>query len=203
MGSRRTEAQKWRRDRIIEAAASVFVRRGFHGATMDEIAREADYSTPSLYNYFKNKEEIFAAVVAETSRRFTEAPRDPLPDDLTIEQRLLWMLRRLFTLAEQHRDLFVAFVAQRGFFEWDLRADLGEAAYASYVEAIGLFEREMERGAAAGVLRRDADPAELAGALVGIINGYLFRWLMGSEEIPLQAQAERIVDLFLRGAEAS
>jgi AcrR family transcriptional regulator len=200
VASRKEDAQRWRRGRIIEAAASVFVRRGFHGATMDDIAREAGYSTPSLYNYFKNKEEIFHAVVTETSRDSLCSLRKPVPPELPFDRCLVEMLRRLFSLAEQNRDLFVAFVAQRGFFEWDLRADLGDDAYRAYVEALGIFEGQMQRGIAEGALRPEGSASDYAAALVGITNAFIFRWLMASESDGLEQQADRIVCLFLNGA---
>ena len=49
--------------RILDAAASVFARRGFSGARMDEVAGEAGVSKGGLYLHFKSKEELFDALV--------------------------------------------------------------------------------------------------------------------------------------------
>jgi AcrR family transcriptional regulator len=58
----RTERQAQTRDRLIEAATSVFARRGFQAATVEEIAEEAGYSHGAVYSNFAGKEELFLAV---------------------------------------------------------------------------------------------------------------------------------------------
>jgi len=50
------------RAELIAAAATVFARRGFHGASVQEIAREAGWSTGAIYHHFSGKEELFLAV---------------------------------------------------------------------------------------------------------------------------------------------
>lgn len=50
---------------ILTAAVFVFSKKGFHRATMDEIALVADVSKGTLYNYFDNKSKLFETVVVE------------------------------------------------------------------------------------------------------------------------------------------
>lgn len=54
-----------KRRQIIDGACRVFLERGFDAASMGEIAREARVSKGTLYVYFKSKEELFEAIVAE------------------------------------------------------------------------------------------------------------------------------------------
>jgi AcrR family transcriptional regulator len=61
------------RERLLEAAARVFARRGYHGASVDEIADEAGFSTGALYSNFDGKEDLFLAIVeAELHARARE-----------------------------------------------------------------------------------------------------------------------------------
>jgi len=57
-----TQADDFRRQRVIDAAMQVFLSYGYKRATMDDIARTADMSRPALYLHFKNKTDIFRAV---------------------------------------------------------------------------------------------------------------------------------------------
>ncbi|MDH5649796.1 MAG: TetR/AcrR family transcriptional regulator, partial [Gammaproteobacteria bacterium] len=50
---------------IVDAALTLFVERGFAATRLDEVAREAGISKGTLYLYFKNKEDLFRAVVQE------------------------------------------------------------------------------------------------------------------------------------------
>ena len=47
-----------RKELIIDAAKQLFIENGFENTTMDDIAKKAEYTKPTLYKYFKNKEEI-------------------------------------------------------------------------------------------------------------------------------------------------
>jgi AcrR family transcriptional regulator len=60
--SRRDERKEETRAELIEAAAKVFARRGFHGASVEQIAAEAGYSTGALYWHFHGKDDLFLAV---------------------------------------------------------------------------------------------------------------------------------------------
>lgn len=54
-----------KRRQIVEGARTVFLSRGFDAASMGDIAKEAGVSKGTLYVYFKNKEQLFAAIVEQ------------------------------------------------------------------------------------------------------------------------------------------
>lgn len=58
----RKETQQQTRRRLIAAAAKVFARRGYHRATVGEIASEAGFTIGALYSNFAGKEDLFLAI---------------------------------------------------------------------------------------------------------------------------------------------
>lgn len=65
-----------RNRRKIEAAAlRVFIRQGYHGTTMRDIAREARVSMGNIYNYFKTKQELYVSIIRHFEQRMTELQR--------------------------------------------------------------------------------------------------------------------------------
>lgn len=60
--SRREKERQAREAEIIAAAESVFYQKGFDGASMDELARAAQYTKRTIYQYFPGKEELYLAV---------------------------------------------------------------------------------------------------------------------------------------------
>lgn len=60
--STRAEKQAQTRTQLLQAAAQVFARRGFQGATVEEIAEQAGYSHGAVYSNFGGKEDLFLAV---------------------------------------------------------------------------------------------------------------------------------------------
>lgn len=59
---RKEREKERRRQQIMVAAKRVFIEKGFGGATMEDIAKEAELSAGTLYLYFKNKNELYASL---------------------------------------------------------------------------------------------------------------------------------------------
>lgn len=57
-----------KRRAIMEAATRLFLDKGYDSTTMDDIATLADVSKPTVYSHFADKEKLFAAIVAATTR---------------------------------------------------------------------------------------------------------------------------------------
>lgn len=75
-------------ERILDAAAKVFLERGFEGASVEEIADVARAGKPTIYARFPGKEALFAAVMARKVRETTSSHERILPTGATIEERL-------------------------------------------------------------------------------------------------------------------
>jgi AcrR family transcriptional regulator len=67
-----TRGDSGKRRQIIEGACRMFLAQGFDAASMGAIAREAGVSKGTLYVYFKNKEELFEAIVEQQCRQQAE-----------------------------------------------------------------------------------------------------------------------------------
>ena len=52
-----------RKNSMISAAENVFLKNGFENSTMDDIAKEAEFTKKTLYSYFKNKEELYYEIM--------------------------------------------------------------------------------------------------------------------------------------------
>jgi AcrR family transcriptional regulator len=75
------------RNRILDAAQQVFLKRGFQGASIDEIAATAPASKPTIYAHFPGKEALFAAIVARIIDGLADFT-DYEPKGHTIQDRL-------------------------------------------------------------------------------------------------------------------
>ncbi|MEO0412560.1 MAG: TetR/AcrR family transcriptional regulator [Pseudomonadota bacterium] len=73
MSERQQRKPEKRPDEILDAATKVFARRGYDGARMDDIARQAGLSKGALYLYFASKNALLDAIVTRFADRFTTA----------------------------------------------------------------------------------------------------------------------------------
>ena len=97
--SRRQERKERTREELVEAAARVFARKGFHETTMADVAEEAGYSTGAIYVHFAGKDELFLEVAANyvaTRARENQGVRDETGGTLPKRAKALgdhWMAR--------------------------------------------------------------------------------------------------------------
>ncbi len=76
-------------DRIMNAAREVFLRDGFKGARMQEIADLAGINKAMLHYYFRSKEKIFSAVFESVTRDFFAGMISSMAVDMPLEERLV------------------------------------------------------------------------------------------------------------------
>ena len=74
--------------RILEAARTVFLRRGTAGARMQEIAAEAGVNQALLHYYFRSKERLSAAVFQQIASRVFPALALTLAADISLDEKI-------------------------------------------------------------------------------------------------------------------
>jgi AcrR family transcriptional regulator len=74
-----------KRRQIVDGARAMFLAQGFDAASMNDIARAAGVSKGTLYVYFKNKEELFEAIVEQECEAQAEGIFDIDPNDHDVE----------------------------------------------------------------------------------------------------------------------
>lgn len=186
---RAREIARTRQD-IVEAAARVFAEHGYHDATMQAIAREAGFTAASLYTYFKGKDELYDALLAEMRRAMIASFDEPVPSGLTFAQRLELLIQRQIALVVARRDVLRLAFSMR---PRRMQPDEGPA---EFLRRLAAFLEECGRGQ----LRCDA--AEGSRILFGLLQATLLPFVLGEGEVNLSGEAARVVDYFLHGVES-
>ncbi len=77
------------REHLLKSAAQVFAEKGFHGASMDEVAARAGFSKGAVYSNFRNKEDLFLDLLGWIYAQAIEALRETIGSvDTPAESRL-------------------------------------------------------------------------------------------------------------------
>lgn len=193
-----TEVARERRERILDAAAVSFARRGFHGASMQEICAEADMSPGSVYRYYSSKEDIVEALIEKDRAEGVEMIRRAMgerglraPEAFAamMNEVLEWLREkgemgalRVEVLAEAARNPRAAALVRRN--DDILTEELAGTIQAA--QEAGDVDPELEPGASAKVLlsladglaaRRgaepDADPLGYAETVTTLVHKFL------------------------------
>lgn len=187
------------REAILNAAADVFGRVGYRTAKIADIAKVAGVATGTLYNYFENKEAVFAAIV-ERGRGECLTRIDASIAGRRGLARLSELLVTLFATLEEQAAMFAVYVEATGLPHTGVpnsdpgveagRTAIMDRLQAAIVDAIELRE-----------LRDDIAVEDLATYLSGSLNAMLARWASRPEPRgPLGREGERWLALFLQGA---
>lgn len=94
---------KKRRAQLIKAAEKTFARKGYFGATTEEIARVAGLTKGALYYHFKSKEDVFFAVVKEHSNSHSQRILQYLEEETHPEVAIERVIRSSFKLIERQK----------------------------------------------------------------------------------------------------
>ena len=177
-----------REEQMLEVAGEVFARRGFHAASMEEIAGGADISKPMLYAYFGSKEGLYSAYMSRVGAQLLDAMAAAVDPALEPEPQVSASMMAFLGFVEAHREGWA--VLQR-----ELAAGGGPMA-----EDVARVRATIVRRMAAvltphlGELRADA----LAHGFVGAGES-LATWWLDHPELPREAVAELIMDVGWRG----
>lgn len=182
------------KERILAAALEVFSEKGFHLATMDEIADRAGVGKGTLYRYFRHKETLFNELVRlrlEELERNAMAVLDGQDDVLTMITKYI---RTYFEFFDRNQRLYRLIVQER--------LDVGEQVQDLYVKKvmrrIPLLKRKIYGASQQGVLK-DIDFQTVFYGVMGFIHGVIQKWLARDCSYSLVEELPGVVEVLFYG----
>ena len=186
---------------ICSAALEVFAEKGFAAAKLDEIARRAGVSKGTLYLYFKDKEELFRAVVRDTVSPNVDHLRDALmSSELPFAQIVQMFLARLSMVAATMPlgRVVKMVIGESGNFPELARVWHDQVVSKALGVMVGLIERAQAKGEV-----RPGDPRYHAFTLMGpMLMGLMYREVLqpaGGAPIDIEALARQHAETVLDG----
>jgi AcrR family transcriptional regulator len=187
-----------RRAQIVEAAARIFSRTGYHAASVDDIVRAAGVARGTFYLYFPSKRELFSALIDELVadlergiRRIDVRPGAPSPME-QLERNVLWLL----SLPQARPEMLQLLL-------WEavgLDEGLDRKLDSFHQRMFALMQGALELGIEMGLVRR-CDTRVAARLLVGSIKELLLSLLVRADlqSADLQSLARELLGFCARG----
>lgn len=181
------------RDRIVAAAARLMIEQGVARTTIEDIQAAAGVSPSQLYHYFPGKDALVSAVIDQQTAQVLEIQHTGLGSLDTIDSLTNW------------RDLMVGILTDvqcsGGCPLGSLASDLSESDPVARIQLAGAFEQweglirdglvQMQER---GELAADADPAELAVAMLAAVQGGLLLSQVRRDPAPLRIAVDTMID---------
>jgi AcrR family transcriptional regulator len=187
-----------REPQILTVAGRVFAARGYHAASMEEIAAQAGVTKPLVYTYFGSKEGLYVAYIEQSGRELLDRLRSATDPGAAPDERLLAGILEFLRFVHERRDgwqVLYSEAATRG-------GPLAEEV-ASVREAIArMIMRLLAQGVPGGGASGQASAAldSVAHAVVGAGES-LANWWIAHPELPPEQAAQLLVALGRAGVD--
>ena len=200
--ARRTKAEALAtRDRILDAAERVFSRRGASRPSLEDIAAAAGVTRGAIYWHFRNKADLFAAMLARVTLPMEEmvgrSGDDALTDPLGYIRRCMVTVLRKTTDDAQTRRVFEIVCHKCEYV--DEMARVRDRYVEMRADCLGELERGVRNAIRRGLLPAGVNARSAAVGLHALVDGLISNWLLEPKYFPLAREAERMVDQYLDG----
>lgn len=197
--SRKERDKLLRKADIMQAAERVFALKGYHDAAMQDIAREAEYATGTVYLYFKDKESLYFSLLEEKMRNITIALKERTIGIPDAEEKFRIFVRESVNFFERNQDFFRIIFSERSkgqiLKEGKMVKSSAMLQHKEFVEGL-ISVAQKQR-----VIRSDISPQQMGDIFGAIFMTFIFDWVKnGPKNTQSNDMADLIFDIFLSGA---
>jgi TetR/AcrR family fatty acid metabolism transcriptional regulator len=186
-----------KRDAILRAAIDVFAERGFFNAQVADVARAAGVAAGTVYLYFRNKDDLLVSIFERTMREALMEGRTAVAGVRDPGERLRQFAR--VHLGRLGRDRNLAIV-----YQVELRQSVKFMERFSSTllrDYLSQIRAAIIDGQQTGTFRADLSATAVAKMFFGALDEMATNWILSRRRYSLEANADLVVDLFLKGAQ--
>lgn len=198
---RRERERLRQREELLTAALDLFSEKGYHNVSMHEIAQRAEFAVGTVYKFFRNKEDLYKALITAKVAEYHRVLKEALDQQKDIPSLLQdYVAAKAAVLVGGAATLRLYFAETRGA-SFNIKAGLDQDIRKLYDEIVVRLASVLAAGVRQKVFRK-LDPYYMAMALEGITNAFLFCWLEDPKRHSYEANIPTMMDLFLHGVSA-
>ncbi|MBE2195494.1 MAG: TetR/AcrR family transcriptional regulator [Anaerolinea sp.] len=187
---------KIRREHILGVAARIFAQKGFHAATIKDIAREAGIADGTIYNYFENKTALLLGIFEQMRQSLAQQPLEAFTTHDMRSFLKHYLQQPLMALRGDNFELFRVVMS-----EILVNQELSALYRQNILEpTLALAEQQFRIWADQGLIK-SARLALSIRAISGLIIGLMVEHVLGDQALAVQWDAlpDHLTDLVLNG----
>jgi TetR/AcrR family transcriptional regulator len=196
---RRERAKLAQRQEMLAAALDLFSEKGYRNVSMQEIAEKAEFAIGTLYNFFRNKEDLYKALIKGMADRFEEALGSALKAPGQEIEKLRSYVRTKGDVFRGNASVIRLYFAETLGASYNIQAGLDSELrerHGTFLRTLAaIFEDGMKRRR----FRKIADPYHLAVALDSLTSALLLLWLEEPDGHPYPEDPDTILDILFKG----
>ena len=197
--SRRERERFRQRQELLSAALELFSEKGYHNVSMHEIAQKAEFAVGTLYKFFRNKEDLYKALIREKADRFHQALTNALDQGDDVIEKLRNYIKAKRAVFIESAPVVRLYFAETQGASFNIKAGLDSELRERYERFLYRLASVFKRGIEEKVFRKIAEPYQLAVALDSICNAFLCLWLDDPERHPFPENPDVILNIIFSG----
>lgn len=166
-----------KRDRLLDAAEKVFARKSFSKAKISDIAKLANVSDGSVYEYFENKEDLLFSIPSRHFGKFADKLQDSF-DIKEYNRKLRRLINYTFLYFLRNPDFLKVYILQ---IQLNYNFYISKT-YKNYKDYIDFFEEIINKGKEEGYFRKEMNARVVRNMFLGAFNHMILRWLILKEK---------------------
>jgi AcrR family transcriptional regulator len=185
-------------EEIIAAAAKVFQTKGYHAATVQDIADAVGILKGSLYHHVKSKEDLLYLIVKEPIARMYERMAEIASSDLPAAEKLRRAILAHLEAFDRHYPHLFVYLHERE----EMKRRFRERFKLSPKQYERCWQQILREGVKSGEFRPDLDVPVVSYGLLGMLN-WLYKWYDPRGRLGVREVAGQLSALALAGLAAS
>jgi TetR/AcrR family fatty acid metabolism transcriptional regulator len=184
-----------RKQSILQAAIEVFSKGGFRNSSISEIAKRANVAEGTIYQYYKNKEDLFFSIPIQKTIEFSkevDLHLQGITGTFNQIRKFIWYYLYFFkTNPEYGRILMLEMRVSRSFVK--------TKTYNFLKKSISRVLEILQEGQNEGTIRKDVNIYILRQLVLGILEHVVTRWLLQGGRYDLMEYYDDITKLVIEG----
>ncbi|MGA1875652.1 MAG: TetR/AcrR family transcriptional regulator [bacterium] len=186
------------RDQVLEVALELFSERGYYNVSMQEIAQKAEFAIGTLYKFFRNKEDLYKALIMDHVDKFHTALMKALEEGEDEYSKLMNFIRVKGELFMSHMRVIRLYFAEARGISFNVEAGLEAEIRKMHRDFLENLADVLRSGIKKGIFRK-LDPKAMAISLDSLTNAFRFSWSDNAYGLPYEKNIQAIRDIFFKG----
>ena len=188
VNQRKKEERMLRRQRIIEAALSVFDKSGIDKTTMEEIAVEAGFGKATLYYYYPSKDHVYKEIMVTGWKSLWEEIEEAILNDSPPKKKIFEILYQICQIVKQNNNLYKFLFTAPNYMQ-----EAKDFPWKEYQDRLySVLQSTIEQGC------REGDFIDLkSGVIMQAIGGLFHELLLGKKDSLTEKEFELMISNLL------
>jgi AcrR family transcriptional regulator len=187
---------EFRKNELLSAARTIFAKKGFHDATIDEIADAAQVAKGTVYLYYKSKKDLYLQALRFGIEVLNQQLKDRAAEPGSFEEKLRRLSAAKIEFFEENRDFFRILYSELG----KLPSHPAALPFIKdlYFAQSKIFQRLLQEGMKRREVR-NVNVEKAAFAITDLTRSVTTQRVLGCSKSSIESDIDFVVDFILKG----